>query len=655
MKLLLVDNLLFEGGVAAPRYDLQPHLGLMSLVSVARRAGHQADVLDPKRLLSTGRLCLDGSLYERLADEIASQDADVVGFTALGCNIHCVVQTANALRRMRPGRPVLLGGPHATILHRELLDRFSSIDMIARGEAEETLLPLLDALGGSMRLEGIAGIAYRDPDGRPRATGPAPLTEDLDRLPEPAYDAYPLGKSDLGEIRVEAGRGCPFSCTFCSTASFFGRRFRLKSAARIASEMDMLSASYGFRRFKLSHDLFTVNRAKVVEFCATIEDRGYEWSCSARMDCVDAELLNRMSAAGCRDIYFGVEAGSERLQEISRKRLDLGLVVPTLSEAAGLEIRTTTSFITGYPEEDAADHDATLDMVGACHLSPGGLNDAQLHLLTPEPGTDLMARYSDTMALDDHVSEFNFPRLAPSDDALLASHREVFPNHYHYPSGIPRGRLILATTLWPALYEAGRPTLACLLAPYAGRLSALLADVAVWAEETGRLATSRAGDLDLLAEHADARLGARHAVTSVARFAAAFVPLAFGRKRTCVSANVQGGLCLSSKAAVLRACHDVPRLLARVQDAGVAAALEAPGALKDRLLLRSDGDVRMFDIDSETARLLSFFEAGSTYEDACREALSRPDAPLPDREGISRLLALGALEVIPSRRAGAVA
>ena len=92
--------------------------------------------------------------------------------------------------------------------------------------------------------------------------------------------------------------------------------------------------------------------------CHAMLERNYTWSCSARVDCVDPELLELMWEAGCRDIYFGIEAGSARMQAISRKRLDLDLVEPTLDVTSRLRIRTVTSFITGYPEEEKEDRTA---------------------------------------------------------------------------------------------------------------------------------------------------------------------------------------------------------------------------------------------------------------------------------------------------------
>ena len=96
-----------------------------------------------------------------------------------------------------------------------------------------------------------------------------------------------------------------------------------------------------------------------------------------------------MSDAGCVGLYLGVETGSRRMQKICAKRLDLDLVRPRLDTCERLGIATTVSFITGYPEEDEEDQNATLDMLGRVLRRPEASCLPQLHVLTPEPGTAL--------------------------------------------------------------------------------------------------------------------------------------------------------------------------------------------------------------------------------------------------------------------------
>jgi radical SAM superfamily enzyme YgiQ (UPF0313 family) len=478
MRFVLVDNLIYEGPHTAPKFDLQPHLGLLSLAAVARANGHEPEIYDPKLDLLNGRLQFDPSLYQKLALRILERRPDVVGFTALGCNFNCVVKVADHIKQLVPDLPVLLGGPHATILHREILERFRSFDLVVRNEAEQTLPPLLDRLPGK-DIGDLPGVSYRNRNGEVICNSGSPIIEDLDQLPVPAYDCYPIRELGLAGIRVEAGRGCPFSCTFCSTASFFGRSFRLKSTARLLAEMDGLNSIYGFNAFRLNHDLFTVNRKKVVDFCHAMLERNYTWSCSARVDCVDSELLELMWQAGCRDLYFGIESGTARMQEISRKRLDLELVEPTLNITSRLGIRTVTSFITGYPEEEKEDQDSTVNLAARLLCRPDRLNESQLHLMVPEPGTQLIAEYGNQLFYDGYITDFNFPRLESDDRSLLVADPVIFANHHYFLSKLPRDRHVFVTSAWSALRKAGRTVIVDILQTF-GTLSTFMDEAYAW-------------------------------------------------------------------------------------------------------------------------------------------------------------------------------
>src|SRR5215470_8262627 len=365
MRITLVDNLVMPEEHSLELLDVHPHLGLLSLAAVAERDGHVVQIYDPKRLIRSGALSYDETIYDRAAQSLLSQRPDVVGFTSLGCSFLFALNVAARLKRQQPTLPILLGGPHATMLHREILERCTQFDVIVRYEADE-IFPAVLANLETRDFAGIPGLSWRVNNSELKFNQGAPKVENLDTLPLLNYDYYPVADLDLDLLRVEAGRGCPFMCTFCSTASFFQRSFRLKSATRLVDELDRLHEHFGFSDFKLDHDLFTVNRRKILEFCEAVKGRSYRWRASARIDCVDEELLRKMAEAGCVGLYFGIETGSARMQQVTRKHLDLSLVAPTLAVAEHLGIETTASFITGYPEELEQDQAATLDMLGRC-------------------------------------------------------------------------------------------------------------------------------------------------------------------------------------------------------------------------------------------------------------------------------------------------
>jgi len=527
MKILLVDNLVMPEDGSLSLLDVHPHLGLLALAAVAEAEGHTVQIYDPKRLLKSGWLNYDSTLYRRVAAELLSTRPEMVGFTTLGCSFLFAVNVAALLKQDQPDLPVLLGGPHATMLHRQILERFPQFDIVVRHEADEIFPAVLDELD-RRNFEQIPGISWRASSGAGglRFTEGKPKVEDLDRLPIASYDYYPVADLELGLLRIEAGRGCPFACTFCSTASFFQRSFRLKSADRLVSELDLLNARYGFVDFKLDHDMFTVSRKKVLEFCEAVKGRGYRWRASARVDCVDQELLTKMAEAGCVNLYFGIETGSVRMQEICKKRLNLELVGPLLQAAESLGIETTASFITGYPEEAEQDQDDTLDLLGRCYR-PGCL--AQLHMLAPEPGTPMFEESGGNIQYDGYGGRYNTELLDANDEALILGHPDIFQTYYYYPAHMPRSRYIFAVEAVDLLRRVGPIVLNYMLRAYGGRLSKMISDFRLFAEAQGYAVRPQATTLEA---YVKATFGPSHHLTSLFRYALCFKDARMERRLT---------------------------------------------------------------------------------------------------------------------------
>jgi radical SAM superfamily enzyme YgiQ (UPF0313 family) len=458
MKVVFVQNFLLDNSGLPSDENLYPHLGLISLIAEIEKSRHVPLLYDPMLELQRAHLALDSSIYDDVAEQLLQSEPSAVGLTALGCNFIAVVKIARRIKERRPKTLVLLGGPHPTVLESPIMARFTDFDVLVRGEAEETIVPLLDALDSGKELSAIPGISYRDGSRVCRSTLEAGVM-DVNRLSTAAFHFYPIRELKMRSMRVEAGRGCPFHCTFCSTATFFGRKYRVKAAEKLVSELKSLNNTYNITEFSLQHDLFTVNRRKVLEFCEEVRHCSFLWTCSARIDCVDSELLREMARAGCRGIYFGVETGSSSLQELVKKRLDISLLAPTLTNAKELGIDVTTSFITGFPEETLSDLEATLDCLDRCHRISPTTTCLQLHLLTPEPGTALYEGNKSHLLYDGHISDFNFPTLSADEEALLRGNPDIFMNHHFYDTKLPRKTIVGVTSIFPSLCALGGPLL----------------------------------------------------------------------------------------------------------------------------------------------------------------------------------------------------
>jgi radical SAM superfamily enzyme YgiQ (UPF0313 family) len=607
MRVVLVDNLVMpeEGSLAL--LDVHPHLGLLSLAAVAEADGHAVQIYDPKRLIKWGKLPYDSTLYERAALALLAERPQAIGFTALGCSFLFALNVAALIKRHEPDLPILLGGPHATMLHRQILERFTQFDIVVRYEADEIFPSVLGNLE-RRRFEEIPGLSWRG--SRPlelHFNSGQPMVEDVDRLPITNYDHYPIPDLDLDLLRVEAGRGCPFMCTFCSTASFFQRSFRLKSAARLVKELDRLHERYSFSDFKLDHDLFTVSRRKILEFCEAVKDRSYHWRASARVDCVDEELLNKMAEAGCVGLYFGIETGSARMQQVARKRLDLALVEPTLAICEHLGIQTTASFITGYPEELEQDQTDTLDMLGRC-FGPSCL--PQLHMLAPEPGTPMFEQFGDKLEYDGYAGPYNAFLVSRGDERLVTGHRDIFSTYHYYPAAMPRSHYTFAVEAVDVLRRVGPIILKYTLRAYDGQLSRLVFALRLWADSNGK---DNRPDSDLIEAYVSAAFGRRHHLTSLFRYA-----LCAGRapgelshtELQTTEFDPDRVYQLGPHVRVLSDVHDCGLLLERIgQDADGSSLLDESktGGLGAYLMSVSGSTTTGYHVDPGVEAMLGFF------------------------------------------------
>ena len=355
-------------------------------------------------------------------------------FSSICSSYPLTIRIASCVKSLRPECTILLGGPQASVVDLGTLGAFPFVDFILRGEAERTLPIFLDEWGGKRRFSTVPGLSYRTPFG-PARNEDAAIIEDLDSLPLPAYHLTDE-LSNAPYASLELGRGCPFACTFCSTNDFFRRKFRVKSPECMLAGMRAIAAAYGLRNFDLVHDMFTVDRRRVEAFCRHMIDSGedFGWSCSARTDCVDEELLALMAEAGCRGIFFGIESGSRRMQRIIDKDLDPDRAKAMIEAAERLGIPTTVSLITGFPEENCDDLRETVGMY--MHSMRHAGSSPQLNLLAPLAGTPVHSQYKDRMVLEDLCSDMSHQGRIQneSDRELIRQFPEIFPNFYLLPA-----------------------------------------------------------------------------------------------------------------------------------------------------------------------------------------------------------------------------
>ena len=413
-----------------------PQLGLLALAGVLDGRGTRPSIVNLNSCyydyLASGRSGVD-DFAAWAADMVLSTQADVFGFSSLCSSYPTTLRIADWVKRSRPDCAIVFGGPQASVVDIRTLQTFPFVDYVLRGEADETLPLFLDELSDRRHFASIPGLTWRSPFGPVRNVN-APVIQNLDALPLPAF--HLTGElANAVTAPLELGRGCPFACTFCSTNDFFRRKFRLKSPQRMLADMRAIASTWGLRAFDLVHDMFTVDRDRVVEFCQCMLASGenFRWACSARTDCVDEELLELMAGAGCRAMFFGVETGSQRMQRVIEKDLDVSRAREIVSAAEQLGIETTVSLITGFPEETWDDLRDSVSMYMHALRHQG--STPQFNLLAALAETPIYTQNRDRLALEELCSDVAHQgrKQNSHDRELIRKYPDIFPNFYLLP------------------------------------------------------------------------------------------------------------------------------------------------------------------------------------------------------------------------------
>src|SRR5215468_7499800 len=420
--------------------ELAP-VGILSLAAVLEEKGLQPEVVDLNRVYFEWLQSSHQQERTREADFcrfagswFTDRQFDFFGLSTVCSSYPLTIRVAGELKRLHPESTVALGGPQASVVDLSTMRAYPFIDLVVRGEAEQTLPQLLDALDSGSSMVSVPGVTFRQ-GGEVLRTPDAPLILDLDSLPFPAFHLFP----DVRFCRhfpMELGRGCPFACTFCSTNDFFRRRFRLKSPEHMIAEMRRVKQTYGINSFELVHDMFTVDRKRVVAFCEALLacDEKFYWGSSARTDCIDEELIELMARAGCRGIFFGIESGSARMQKVIDKGLDLVESAARVRACDKSKIKTAVSLIVGFPEETKEDLRSTIgffmDALRSDHADP------QLVILAPLAGTPIHQQHKNDLFLDDADSNMAYRGWdqGPEEKRMINEHPDMFPNFYSVPT-----------------------------------------------------------------------------------------------------------------------------------------------------------------------------------------------------------------------------
>ncbi|RPI78830.1 MAG: radical SAM protein [Desulfobacteraceae bacterium] len=338
--------------------------GLLSLAAQAKQHGHAVTVLN-----------LYAFAWSDILKLLPLLPAELYGLSCFTQNRRGALALAEQIRRLFPAAHIVLGGPHAGALPLEILRHCAAVDSVIIGEGETTFMELIERLQSARDLNGLAGSAYRSPQGL-RLNEPRRRIDRLDDLVSP-YE-YVSGHIFL------SSRGCPGQCTFCGSPVLWGPKVRFHSAEYSLQVLEKMVRVHGKRYLNMKDDTFTADRKRLLQICRGIVDRGlnFLWSCDTRVDYLDEEILAAMRKAGCQLISLGVESGSPEMLQTMNKHTtpDKALAATRMLKSFGFTIRFY--MIAAGRGETAETLQASLDFIDAAKP-----NQYLFSFLTLCPGT----------------------------------------------------------------------------------------------------------------------------------------------------------------------------------------------------------------------------------------------------------------------------
>ncbi len=395
-----------------------PPLGIQTLAPVLRQRGHRARMFDT---------CHPQMKAENIAQAAVRERPDVIALSVLSTTTYPALKSmARQLKAAGPQRPIIVGGPFATLNAHRIVQDCQDIDCVGVGEGEELLPDYLEHLDdpGS-----VAGLVWRR-DGQVVENSPRPLLRDLNRFPYPDRTSLPIDYIESLPLDVPAvlsldkfctvqtSRGCPYSCIYCDIPSLGQGLWRSRSPEHVLGELQQLN-DQGYRSIYLTDDHFLINRSRIDAICRGIIERKLEfhWGCEGRADSVGIGQLPVMRRAGCDFLAFGVEAGTQKVLDRLNKKQTPAQVEHAVREAKRLGIaRVHGFFVVGSPDETEADILESFRFAARLELDTFGFNRLCVYR-----GTPLWQEYVGRGILDDERDWHKWFKCSDIDPTTLRS------------------------------------------------------------------------------------------------------------------------------------------------------------------------------------------------------------------------------------------
>ncbi|CAN2039217.1 anaerobic magnesium-protoporphyrin IX monomethyl ester cyclase [Candidatus Magnetomoraceae bacterium gMMP-15] len=380
MKILLIYPYCLDQRIVKDDISVVP-IGLFYIAALLKENNYDVEILNWYDI---------NKRPHKIKEILIEKKPDIIGFSIFQANRWGGIEISKTAKELNPDVKIVFGGVGATFLWKHLLDHFSDIDFIVLGEGEYTFLNLIRYIEKNESVENIKGIALRK-NGKSIKTPAREQIKDLDKLPHPAkYFKYQY---------LYSTRGCPGNCTFCGSPQFWGRKVRFHSPEYFVNELELFYKQ-DVTLFYFSDDTFTLNKKRVIEICKKILEKNLKisWIAISRVDNVDEEILYWMRKAGCIQISYGVESGSQKIRKILNKQITNDQIKKAFSLTTKYGILARAYFIYGNPEETLKTIQESIDLI--LEIKPLSII---FYILDIFPGTALYSDFQKKTKSNDDI------------------------------------------------------------------------------------------------------------------------------------------------------------------------------------------------------------------------------------------------------------
>lgn len=420
-----------------------PPFNLMSLSSYLEGRGISTHIIDLNKDCPVFELDEEKiiQLRNKIIDEVLSMKPLIIGIPCFSSELKEVIEISRVIKTKHENVKIIVGQIHPTLFPEEFFFESSPIDYAVVGEGEITTFELVNSIkNGNENMEEIDGLVYFNKKNNALIkTKPRSLIENLDDLPFPAYDKVNMWyytKPNVYKIRgifisstlIHTTRGCPYNCTFCVSSNLRkktgpGKYARMRSAKNIADEIEFLMKNYKIDSFFPIDDDFLVDKKRIMQFCDELEKRkiNLPWGCGARVTDVSEDLLKRMKRAGCVQLDFGVESGSDEMLKRVKKNITVEQTKKAFVLCRKYGIRTFSNVLFNLPEETEDDLDKTLKLLDEIKSTVTAFN-----IFVPYIGTEIYNKCNVNLSIEEY-SKLTFS--AGTIPATTTDPRFIFHKH----------------------------------------------------------------------------------------------------------------------------------------------------------------------------------------------------------------------------------